>query len=96
MNSGLIGKIEKAHRYAQQPERLRIDSLTATFSGDNSSYQLSLQNERWSCDCHTYQTFRDCQHVMAAQQMLHPMLSEDARASAAAEYVAAQQPQPME
>lgn len=96
MNSGLIGKIEKAHRYARQPERLRIHSLTATFSGDNSSYELSLANDRWTCDCHTYQTFSDCQHVMAAQQMLHAMLSDDARVSATAQYAAARQTQPVE
>ena len=24
MNSGMIGKIEKAHRYAQEPDRVRV------------------------------------------------------------------------
>ena len=30
MNSSIIGKIEKARRYAQEPERIRISALTAT------------------------------------------------------------------
>lgn len=79
MNSGLIGKIEKAHRYAQEPERIRISSLTSTFNGDNSSYDLTLNGDQWECSCHTYETFADCQHVMALQLLLNPMLSEDAR-----------------
>lgn len=81
MNSGLIGKIEKAHRYAQEPERIQISALQASFNGDNNSYTLTLQNDHWTCNCHTYETFTDCQHVMALQQLLQPMLSEDARAA---------------
>ncbi len=81
MNSGLIGKIEKAHRYAQEPERIRINAVTATFNGDNSSYDLSLEGNTWKCACHTHETFGDCQHVMAMQQLLRPMLSEDAQSS---------------
>ena len=80
MNSGLIGKIEKAHRYAQEPHRIRIESLTAKFDGDNNVYVLRLEGEGWTCDCHTSRTFGECQHVMALQQLLRPMLSEDAQA----------------
>ena len=86
MNSGLIGKIQKAHRYAEQPERLQIRTLTATFNGDNDSYELALQDNAWTCNCHTFQTFGDCQHVMAAQLLLRPMLSEDALGSTHAAY----------
>ena len=79
MNSGLIGKIQKAHRYAQEPERIHVSAITATFDGDNAAYDLSLQGSEWKCSCHTYGTFGDCQHVMAMQQILRPMLAEDAR-----------------
>lgn len=83
MNSGLIGKIEKARRYSQEPNRVNIGSLTATFNGDNSSYEMSLQDgSEWACSCHTYRTFGDCQHIMALQQILGVMLDEDARRSA--------------
>lgn len=81
MNSGLIGKIQKAHRYAQEPERIRLQSVTATFNGDNNVYNLSLQGDTWACNCHTHETFGDCQHVMAMQHLLKPMLSEDAQGS---------------
>lgn len=81
MNSGLIGKIQKAHRYAEEPERISIRTLTATFEGDNSTYTLALNGGTWTCDCHTYQTFDDCQHIMAIQQLLRPMLGEEAQGS---------------
>jgi len=77
MNSGLIGKIEKAHRYAQEPERVRIHHLEATFNGDNNSYEVSFRDNKWNCGCHTFSTFGDCQHVMAIQKILKPMLPED-------------------
>lgn len=78
MNSGLIGKVEKAHRYAQEPGRVRITTLTATFEGDNSTYDLAMEGDSWRCTCGTYQTFGNCQHAMATQQILQPMLPADA------------------
>jgi hypothetical protein len=83
MNSGLIGKIEKARRYAQEPERITISALTATFGGDNDSYELSLAGETWRCSCHTHETFGDCQHLMALQTLLKPMIHEHTSAAAA-------------
>lgn len=82
MNSGLIGKIEKAHRYAQEPQRIQINTLTASFNGDNSAYDLKLVDDVWTCNCHTHSTFGDCQHVMALQLLLGQMLSEDSRVAA--------------
>jgi hypothetical protein len=81
MNSGMIGKIDKAHRYAQEPERIRISSFTATFHGSHDDYELMLTEDGWHCSCHTFEAhvLESCPHVMAAQQILGPMLSEDAR-----------------
>jgi hypothetical protein len=42
MDYGMIGKIEKAKRYAQEPQRITFLSLNAEFKGDNSAYQMSL------------------------------------------------------
>jgi hypothetical protein len=81
MNSSMIGKIEKAHRYAREPERVRFSSFEATFQGGHDSYQISLQGDQWTCSCHTYtsHTVGTCSHIMALQQILAPMLSEEAR-----------------
>lgn len=81
MNSGMIGKIAKARRYAQDPERVSITTFEAQFRGSHYTYTVSLSDEGWHCSCHTFEAhvLDSCAHVMAAQQILGPMLSGDAR-----------------
>ena len=81
MNSSMIGKIEKAHRYAMEPDRAVIDGLTVRFRGGHDDYTIRLVDGHWSCSCNTFSTHvvGTCAHVMALQQMLGKMLTEDAR-----------------
>ncbi len=79
MNSSLIGKIEKAHRYEQEPERVTFHSLEADFRGEHNSYRLSLENNHWRCSCSFYSGYGTCSHVMAVQRILAPMLSLESR-----------------
>jgi hypothetical protein len=81
MNSSMIGKIEKAHRYAREPERVRLTAIEATFHGSHDDYSISLSGGRWRCSCHAFSSHAlgTCAHVMAIQQILAPMLSEDDR-----------------
>lgn len=81
MNSSMIGKIEKAHRYAKEPERVRMQTFQATFKGSHDDYQVSLENGQWSCSCHAFSSHAvgTCAHVMAVQELLSPMLSIDDR-----------------
>ncbi len=81
MNSSMIGKIEKAHRYAREPERIKFQSLEATFRGGHDDYTVRLVDGTWECSCHTFvsHVVGTCSHVMALQQILSPMLSEGAR-----------------
>jgi hypothetical protein len=83
MNSSMIGKIEKAHRYAKEPERVRINSLESTFHGGHDDYTVSLKDSEWHCSCHAFSSHAvgTCAHVMALQQLLFSMLSEDDRYS---------------
>ena len=83
MNSSMIGKIEKAHRYAREPERVRIGSLDATFHGAHNDYSVGLRDGHWHCSCHAFTSHAlgTCAHVMAMQQLLARMLSDDDRYS---------------
>src|SRR6476661_4951382 len=74
MNSSMIGKIEKARRYTQEPERIRITTLAARFHGSNDDYDLTFDTDQWRCACHTFAQFGSCAHIMAAQRLLAPML----------------------
>ena len=81
MNSSMIGKIEKAHRYAHEPERVKFTTFEATIAGDNDDYHVALTPEGWTCSCHTFQSqiLHTCSHVMAMQLTLGKMLDERAR-----------------
>ncbi|MGH2535670.1 MAG: hypothetical protein ACRDJW_25740 [Thermomicrobiales bacterium] len=81
MNSSMIGKIEKAHRYAREPERVRFQHFEAAFRGGHDDYTVRLDDGVWTCTCHTFETHvvGTCSHVMAMQQMLSAMITDDAR-----------------
>lgn len=81
MNSAMIGKIEKAHRYAQEPDRVQFQSFEATFRGGHDDYHVEFDGQHWACSCHTFEshTVGTCSHIMAMQQILAPMLSPEAR-----------------
>jgi hypothetical protein len=77
----MIGKIEKAQRYAREPERVSINQLTSTFHGGHDDYIVTLDGDTWTCSCHTFETHMigTCSHIMAIQQLLAPMLKAGAR-----------------
>ena len=79
MNSSIIGKIDKARRYALEPERVQLQSLIATFRGGHDDHELTLKHSSWRCNCHFFETHATCAHVIAAQRMLAPMLPEAAQ-----------------
>ena len=78
MHSDLIGKIEKARRYAEEPERIKFDELRATFHGGNSDHVITLKEGHWGCDCSFFHSWGTCAHVMAMQRILTPMLTTEA------------------
>jgi hypothetical protein len=89
MHSDLINKIEKAKRYAQEPERFTIEHMEARFRG-GSDHMITLNSDTWSCDCNFFHSWHTCSHVMAAQRILAPMLTHNARRPSGPEYVSEQ------
>ncbi len=77
MDYGMIGKIEKAKRYAQQPERITFQSLCANFKGDNDTYQVCLSPEGWDCSCSGFHTHGICPHVMCMEKLFKPMIKRN-------------------
>jgi hypothetical protein len=76
MDYGMIGKIEKAKRYAEEKDRIQFESLTTTFSGSNNTHTVSLQEGKWQCTCDFFQTRGLCSHTMALEIILKDMLPE--------------------
>ena len=81
MHSSVIGKIEKANRYARETDRISFEQLSVTFRGDNDSHRVALDAGRWQCNCHYFDSWKTCAHVLALQKILGAMLPEDAQTS---------------
>ena len=78
MNSSVIGKIEKARRYAQERERIRFAALSVDFHGENGDHKVSFAQEKWTCSCDFFAGYGACAHTMALERVLEGMLPESA------------------
>ena len=79
MQSSLIGKIEKAKRYAQEKERVTFTEFSVKFHGENDDYDVSLKDGNWHCSCQFFSNWGMCSHTMALEKILDRMLPEEAR-----------------
>ena len=75
MDSGMIGKIQKAKIYAQERDRLNFESFKVTFDGTNNKHAISYNSGKWQCTCDFFQSRGRCSHTMALEEILDPMLS---------------------
>ena len=41
MDHGIVGKIEKSKRYAEEPERFEFNNFTINFDGDNNDHTVT-------------------------------------------------------
>ena len=70
----MIGKIEKARRYAGEPHRVRFLQFRVKFQGDNSEHLVAFDNGGWKCGCSFFQGRGVCCHTMALERILGEML----------------------
>jgi hypothetical protein len=78
MQSSLIGKIEKAKRYAQEKDRVTFSELSVKFRGENDEYSVNYQDGKWRCPCRFFSQWGLCSHTMAMEHILKEMLPEEA------------------
>ena len=95
MHSSMIGKVEKAMRYAHEPDRVTFTSFQASFAGDNGTHTVALVANAWHCDCHLFESAGGCTHTLAMQKMLDPMLTDDARETPLYRHVDAPEEEPV-
>ena len=74
MNSGIIGKIEKAKRYAQDPGRITLLKFTVLFHGDHADHTLTYDGGEWRCECSFFAAHNTCSHTMAVDAQLGGMI----------------------
>ncbi len=75
MYSSVIGKIEKAKRYAEEKGRVTFSSFVVTFHGENDDHKVEYNDGNLTCTCAFFAGRGFCSHSMALQRMLEEMLS---------------------
>ena len=78
MQSSLIGKIDKAKRYAQETDRITFSELSVQFRGDNDSHVTGYKDGKWHCTCDFFSHWELCSHTMALEKILDNMLPKEA------------------
>ncbi|MBC8097924.1 MAG: hypothetical protein H7Y11_00645 [Armatimonadetes bacterium] len=74
MDYSMIGKIQKAKEYAEDPSRVTFNSFTLEFDGSNDSYIATLGADGWHCTCPGFQMYAICPHIMSMERRFGPML----------------------
>jgi len=74
MDSGMIGKIEKAKKYAVERERISFNDFEVTIKGDNDIHITKFINGKWECDCSFFQGRGRCSHTMSLEIILEGMV----------------------
>jgi hypothetical protein len=82
VNSSVIGKIEKARRYAQERNRIHFDSFSVAFKGENGDHHVEFKDDRWHCSCDFFAGYGACAHTMALERVLEGMLPASASSAA--------------
>ena len=78
MQSSLIGKIEKANRYAQETERITFTEFSVNVRGAHDNYDTGYKDGKWYCSCHFFQSWGRCSHTMALEKILGKTLPREA------------------
>ena len=78
MHSSLIGKVEKAKRYAQEPDRVTLSEFSVDFRGEHNNYTVGYKDNKWHCTCQFFSQWETCSHTMALQQLFAGVLPKEA------------------
>jgi len=81
VNSSVIGKIEKARRYAGERHRIHFKNLEVEFKGENGDHRVNLADDHWHCTCDFFTGYGACAHTMAMERVLEGMLPAGASLS---------------
>jgi len=79
MDYGMIGKIQKSKRYAEERYRFQFKKFELTFDGDNNPHDVKFDNGVFQCDCEFFITHQRCGHTMALEILLKDMIPEPAQ-----------------
>ncbi len=75
----VVSDVEKAHRYADEVDRLHFKAFDVSFSGENSDHFTHFDEENgWKCDCSFFASRAVCVHTMTIERVLKGMFNAPA------------------
>ncbi|OJX41188.1 MAG: hypothetical protein BGO78_00090 [Chloroflexi bacterium 44-23] len=77
MDYGMIGKIEKAKRYANERDRFSVKNMVVIVGGENNPHEVHFDEGKWLCDCEFFQSRGRCSHTMALEIILEDMIESE-------------------
>ena len=75
-DSGYIGKVEKAQRYAAEPQRFKFLNFQVVVQGDNGDHLVTYDHGEWRCNSDYFKNHGYDSHTMAVERLLSGMLEE--------------------
>lgn len=79
MDNARIGKIEKARRYAQEPDRIQFQAFVVEMRGNNRPHRVEYQDGYFHEDDEFFQTYGYSSHTMALERLLNGMIKPKMR-----------------
>lgn len=80
-DSSMIGKVEKAHRYAQERDRFTFLNFQVVVRGDNGEYLVTYDHGKWDCNSEYFKNHGFDSHTMAVEHLLGEMLAKSEKVS---------------
>jgi hypothetical protein len=74
----VVSDVEKAKRYAEEPDRIQFKAFEVSFQGENSIHNTSYNGDGWHCDCSFFASRGVCCHTMAMERVLKGMVAAPA------------------
>jgi len=70
VDTGMISKIAKAKRYAEEPERIQFTHFEAKFRDNEDVHTVKYVKGEWHCTCRFFHDMGNCEHIIAMQRVL--------------------------
>lgn len=83
MDNAMISRIEKAKRYAEQPERFQFQTFKVTIRGNNSTHWVTYDHGTLASDYDYFVKHGYSQHTMALERILQGMIVSPAQQESA-------------
>lgn len=79
MDNAMISRVEKAKRYAEEPERFQFQNFKVTVQGNNSTHWVTYEHGKFDSDYDYFLTHGYSQHTMALEKILDRMIVPPSR-----------------